>query len=208
MLQYKKWKRLGFLASADSYLDAPVPGVVLFITLLGNNQGWQFQWPATGAAYYRVILRGKQLDLVTATDTGMQTYVYDGVGFLDYPPPLEIVEETTQAASEINKPFLTIQWYGSTAATYYEVEEYVSSAWVVRFETAEVGATVYTWTSPLLVDGTTHLYRVTAYNSIEQGSTPLEFDISPVVTPPDFVETLYNVDYDEGTNEIIVEVIT
>lgn len=113
------------------------------------------------------------------------------------------------APSELNRPFLTMQWYGVGigSAAFYRVQEFIGGNWVTQFETAESGAPVYSWTSQLLVDESTHVYQVLAYNSLEQPSGPLEFDITPVVTPPDFVETLYDVTYDGVLEEIVLDLL-
>lgn len=180
-------------------------GIVLSITLLASGAGWQFQWPSTGAAYYRIVLRGKQIETIIDETNGLMTYVYDGVGFTTYPPPLEIMEEEVVAASELNRPFLTIQWYGMSSVAYYLLQEFVAPNWITRFEIAEINAAVYSWTSPLLADESIHTYRVLAYNAINQESDPLEFDITPVVTPPDFNEDLYTVFYDGTAHEIVFD---
>lgn len=205
----RNWFREGIRSTADSTspLAQSASGVILYITLLGDGSGWKFEWPSTGATYYRIVLRGQVLAVVPNDTNGMLSYSYAGVGFVAYPPPLEVMEEEAIAPSELNRPFITIQWYGDEDASYYIVEEYISGTWTTMFETAEAGAAFYSWSSPILVDESTHTYRVTAYNTIDQASTPIEFDISPVVTPPDFNEALYNVTYDDAAEEITFDLI-
>lgn len=171
------------------------PGILLYIILLGGNGGWLFQWPSTGDIYYRIVLQGEQIDSVLDDGTGMQSYTFTGAGFITYPPPLEIVPGSAgQSPSEINKPFLLIQWYGESDATTYQVQENIGGDWFTWFQITEVGAQVYSWQAPLLDDLTLHNYRVIAFNSIGQEGTPVSFNIF-VVTPPAFVDFNYNVTY-------------
>lgn len=207
-MSYKDYSLFRHRAAAQSVLSnsqdqTQRPGVTLYISLLSDNRGWLFQWPSTGDVYYRVVLRGVQLEVVVDETDGMQSYVYNGPGFLAYPPPLEITIGATLAPSEINKPFLQMQWYGETTASYYQVQEYLSGSWQTWYQIGEIGAPVYSWTTPLLVDETTHLYRVMAFNIIDQSSAALAFDMTPVVTPPDLVDTTLKVSYD-GTGHNIV----
>lgn len=165
------------------------------------NGGWFFEWSSTGAEYYRIVLQGREIDKVADIPSSMQSYTYQGANFIAYPPPLEIVpSDAGMADSEINKPFLIIQWYG-VEASYYAIQELIDADWRDMFRIEEIGAQVYSWSTPLLADQTTHNYRVLAYNSIEQASTPLEFDID-VVTPPEFVDTDFTIDY-VGTNIVL-----
>jgi hypothetical protein len=194
MLKFKPTRRSKslFLFQAE---ETQRPGILLYITLLGGNGGWQFQWPSTGDVYYRIVLQGEQIDSVLDNGTGLQTYVFRGIGFINYPPPLEIVPGSAgQAPSEINRPFLLIQWYGESDAAYYQVQERVGGNWQLWFQTAETGAQVYSWQSSLLTDLSAHNYQVLAYNSIGQAGTPVPFNIL-VVTPPSFVDPNYNVTY-------------
>ena len=185
---------------------APQTQIQLTITMLGNNGGWLFEWPSTGASYYRIVLFGHELGVVVDVPSSLISYTYEGAGYFDYPPPLEVVEEASLAASELNKPYITIQWYGLSTASYYIVEEYLGSEWSQVFHIGEINAGVYTWVSERLNDSSTHLYRVTAYNSIDQSATPLEFDIE-VVTPPNLVESLYELTYDDGAEEFTFDVV-
>lgn len=194
-LQSKNYKPL----RAASPSELTQTGIVLSIILLPNGDGWQFQWPSTGAAFYRIVLRGRQIAIVPDNTNGLMTYNYDGFGFTTYPPPLEIMEENTVAPSELNRPFITIQWYGQAAVSYYLLQENISGTWTTMFEIGEIGAFIYSWSSMLLVDESTHTYRVIAYNVIGQPSDAMAFDITPVVMPPNFNESLYSVEYD-GAN--------
>lgn len=183
------------------------PGIVLSITLLANGLGWLFSWSDTGASYYKVVLRGELLAIVSGSPGNTVSYNYDNPGFINYPPPLEIVEYPTQAPSEINQPFLLIQWYAVEDAAYYQVQELVSSSWVTLFEILEIGSTLYSYQTALLEDETTHNYRVIVFNELDQGSSGLLFDITPVVTPPNFIESLYQITYDGVGSNVILDTV-
>lgn len=182
-----------------------LPSIVLSITLLPSGEGWRFQWQSIGDPYYRIVLFGEQLDAVK-DNGGTLTYDYIGIGFDLYPPPLEVVGSSAGlAASELNKPYLTIQWYANQAASYYEVQEYIDSDWSPVFRIAEIGTQVYTWVSLLLDDESDHQYRVVAFNELDQASSGLEFNITPVVTPYNFIETDYTLTYDGTLHQIVLD---
>lgn len=197
---------LGLFLAGDMIERPASSGVLLYITLLPNNGGWLFEWPALGDAYYRIVLRGQEIDRVIDTTNSMQSYIFNGVGFSAYPPPLEIMPASAGLApSEINQPFLVIQWYGDLTVARYELQEYLNSEWQDTFAIAELGSTVYTWQSEILVDETIHLYQVVSFNSIDQASDGLAFNITPVVTPPDYVDTDYLIDYDNVGHNITLD---
>lgn len=176
-------------------------GIIVTITMQADGS-WLFEWPSTGDSYYRIVLQGEELTKVTDETNGIQQYVYDGPAFISYPPPLEIMPASAGLApSEINKPFIAMQWYDVDGAVRYEVQELVSAVWTTKFFIEDVDAVLYTWRSVPLTDQTTHQYRVLAYNSIDQASDPLEFDIY-VVTPPLFVETDFAIEY-VGTDIVL-----
>lgn len=182
------------------------PGIILFVSLQGRD-GWLFQWPSTGDPFYRIVLRGQQIDLVVDSTNSMQSYLYDKANFIDYPPPLEIMPVSSGlAASEINPPFVQVQWYGDPTAVYYQVQELVSAVWTPVFEITEVGAPIYSWQSYLLADASTHQYQVVSFNSLDQGSAGMQVTVS-VVTPPDFVETDYTITYDNTGHQIVLALI-
>jgi len=192
--------RNSFLKFQPSSLESTQrPGITLYITLLGSNQGWLFQWPSTGDPYYRIVLQGQEIARVFDATNGMQSYIYNGSNFVINPPPLEVMPSSAGLApSEINQPYLQIQWYGDPQASSYQVQENSQTL----FQIAEVGAEVYTWITPVLADGQTHSYQVYSYNIIGQQSPALNFDVE-VVTPSIITESLYDVTYDGVGSQIV-----
>ncbi len=163
------------------------------------DNSWRFQWTgADPSGPYKVVLSGEVL-----TITSHNTFTYDGVGYFDYPPPLEIVLATDFADTENNPPFVLIQWYTDEFAANYEVQLYVTPIWSPIFDIAEIGSQVYTYSTGLLVDGVYNRYQVVAYNSVEDASSGREYIVN-MVTCPVFVESAYEVDYDDDTQKIIL----
>jgi hypothetical protein len=182
---------------ADQGEHAQRPGIVLYITKLING-GWLFQWPSTGDPYYRIVLQGEQIATVVDSTNSMQSYTITNPNFTSFPPPLEIMPASAGLApSEINQPFLSVQWYGNPTAAMYQIQENIGGSWQLWFQIAEIGVTVYTWNGPILEDQTIHNYQVVAFNSLGQTAPPVPYQIC-VVTPPLFDDNDYEVNYASG----------
>ncbi len=167
------------------------------IPLLTINQlldkTWEFTWASTGDPYYRVVFRGQLLGTVTT-----ELFIYNLTGpYSAYPPAIEITKPTEQAASEINSPNFTIQWFGDSDASNYTVQEYISGTWTTIFSMKECGAYVYTYTILYLDTESTHLYRVVSYNEL---GVPTAGDTITVkiVTPTKLTETDFTITYSGG----------
>lgn len=126
---------------------------------------WKYTWTYP-AKEYRIVLYGRLL----ATTT-QQSYIYEEL-VRETPPPLEIV--TGQADSEINPPFITIQWKGDPTAQQYRVQELLTT-WKDVMVLNEVGLPVYSVTTPRSNDGDFRSYRVLPDTT--------QFDFN-VITPP------------------------
>lgn len=183
------------------------PGIIVTVSLLSSGNGWLFQWPSTGDLFYRIVLHGVQIATVFDLTHGLQSYTYADANYFDYPPPLEIMPISAGLApSEINEPTITIQWYGNLLASSYDVQELIAGIWVTRMSISEIGATVYSWTSEILADGSDHPYQVLAYNAQGQPSPGLAFEIV-VVTPPEVIDKNFKISYDgSGLNIVVASV--
>lgn len=170
-----------------------------------ENGSWLFEWDAVGGATeYRIILEGNEIDSVEDpeyTFTGPMRPGWAG----DYPPPLEVMVDDNLAPSEINKPFLLVQWYQEDGADaeYYSFDEYLSGSWSNRIIQDENGSWVYSIQTPTLADETLFIYRVIGYGSIQQPTDAQGYRIF-VVRPPTFADTSIEVSYDDDLEEIVI----
>lgn len=172
--------------------------MIPFTSIQRDSQDqWVFTWASTGAAYYRVILHGVQVDRVTDP-----TYTYGFDDYDEYPPPLEVVEEDDLALSEQHVPFLVMQWYRVDCAQYM-IEEWDDPDWVERYYVAETGAAVYTLATPALPDGTFGVYRVIPMGTLEDEGEELEYNITVVCPPPDPTPELLFA-YDGGSGDLTI----
>lgn len=173
--------------------------MIQFTTIERSEEGdWRFVWPATSGPY-RIVLFGNVLNVQDDTE-----YIYTQLGFTDYPPPLEVVSGlTTLADSEIDPPYLRVQWYRETGVNGYVVQLYNGTDWDDEFSISEVGAGVYSSDIPL-IDGASYLARVVSFNSVEDQSPGQEYSISAIVHPI-FADSLYTVDYNNSTHEIEIK---
>lgn len=155
--------------------SSQLSSMIVSVTLLSDGT-WQYTWNGP-AGRYNVVLYGNVIAIATTN-----TYIYDLTGS-PTPPPLEIVPVGEPAMTEINRPFLRIQWYGDPNAIRYEVQE-LGTTWESVAYLSEIGEQVYTVDTPTLTDGETHQYRVIAFNDLD-GSSPLPtyFTIVVVTCP-------------------------
>jgi hypothetical protein len=159
--------------------------MIPFSTIVQNtNKSWVFTWPSQGAAFYRVILWGKQIGKTTGL-----TFTWIGQDYTTVPPPLEIAYENQPVQSELFSPILTVQWYGIGNAKQYNVQQLSGAVWNTIATIQESGQWVYTWTTPILLDGTVYSYRVFAVDSAGNQSVPRTYQRQVVTnpTPPDKV---------------------
>lgn len=144
-----------------------------------SDRSWVFTWADTGADVYRVVLFG-----VLVGTTSRLTWVWDGNGFLNSPPPLEVVEDGELALSELYPPYLAVQWYQEPGAESYTVEEYRSSSWAEVASIDEQGTWVYSYVTQTLTDGYLEKLRVTAYDDLGNPSAPEGFTMTVLTAPP------------------------
>lgn len=163
-----------------------------------EDKTWKFTW-MEGSPPYRVVLFGRLVSTVYDKE-----YIYDGVSFLSYPPPIEVVLSDRMAESELYTPFIKIQWYGNTSVSSYEVQEYLDTSWSSRVVLQEIGSFIYSMSTPRLVDGVSYLYRVLSFNSIGDQSTGVEFDVD-MVCHPFMDDASVTISYNNTSQEIVIE---
>lgn len=180
---------------------------ILFTNILPRPNGaWLFTWaPVDGALSYRVILFGRVLNPALASTQ----YLYNQAipaEYSTYPPPLEVVTDSDVAVSEIYKPFVILQWYGSQSnirVAYYAIQQFISGSWRDGNRIPENGSYVYTLTTPVLTDGVTYNFRIVAVGPNGQESCTLPFQIVMVCNPR-LVEPSIDISYDDASQSVLV----
>lgn len=162
----------------------------------GDGLVWSFTWADTGADSYRIIIRGFLVAVVTSP-----TYIYNLPGYESSPPPIEVVEEGQLALSEIDRPFLVLQWWPVDCG-FYEVAEYINTAWVRQAIVIENRNALYSIQTPFLTDETLYQFRVNAVSSVQGRSDPIDFK-EFIVTPPQPPLNIV-VGFDDATTSITV----
>lgn len=140
---------------------------------------WSLSWGDAGAAYYRIVLYGRQLG-----QTAGLSYTYAGGSSSKFPPPLEVSFEDELVASEEFKPYVQIQWWGNPAAASYLVQLFSGGSWQTVQKIQQSGQSVYTYQSPTLVDGQVAQFQVVATDNYGNQSTPIVFNCFIVAPPP------------------------
>lgn len=170
------------------------------------NGTWLFTWTEAEAAYYRIVLFGREL----ATGITNRQYVYTQPvpDYSAYPPPLELVATIDPAQSEINKPFIVLQWYGirsNIEVSYYQLQQYneAVSAWQDGIKVMNNDSFMYSKTTPVLLDGTTYNFRILAVGTDNQVGCALPFRVRMVCCPV-LVEPSIAIDYDNDSQAITV----
>jgi hypothetical protein len=155
---------------------------------------WLFTWNSTGAAYYRVVLHGHEIG-----NTNTNSYTYNLPILVDSsePPPIEVVEEKKLAVSELNLPYMILQWYGVVGAVSYRVYQQEGLSFVLRETFANVPQFMYTFITSLLSDEMEHKFRVVGVNVDGLESTPLTYTYK-MVRPPLPVKTSYQYESSTG----------
>jgi len=168
--------------------------VIPFLSIIRNADGsWVFTWPDHKAPFYRVVLLGRELAVVS-----VPTYTWSkgGSSNADYPPALEIVLPGQQALSEIFPSYFEIQWYQEALAHDYTVQSGLGDKAQTVQTVAEEGLSwVYTYRGPSLLDETTCSYQVIAENRYGDQAPPRGYTRYMVTLPasPDGTwELLYN----------------
>lgn len=157
---------------------------------------WTFTWEEESGVSYNIYLGGVLLDTV---DEG--EWVSTVPGYLSSPPPVEIVPDNETAESLTYPPFLRLQWRIVEGEAGYRVEEYVGGSWVTRREIMDNGSEYYSYKTPLLEDGSTANWRVSAFGKQGDAGTPVVFTVEIVRNPstPDV-----SLDYDESTGDLTI----
>lgn len=169
------------------------------------DRRWVFNWSQLAVDFYRVILNGRMIASVPNPESGEAQYIFGDPGpYSTKPPPLEVVGPTELADSEVDTPFLRLQWYNDTDCDRYEVQEFVSGQWVRRSTIATTDAAIHTVTTVVLADESTYQFRVIGYNETGEATLPLDF-VTETASPPLFDDTTIAVHYDEDTNDIIIQ---
>jgi hypothetical protein len=107
------------------------------------------------------------------------------------------------ADTEDNKPYVVLQWYGSTDAVVYVVELFANAVWNNQGTIKNEGQFLFKFTSAILGDATEPLFRVSAVNELMQTSTPVEI-VKKVITCPLFRHSEISIGYD-GSDLIIAQ---
>lgn len=131
------------------------------------DASWTYTWDETGAATFRVILRGVQIATVINS-----VFNYSTLGPPTEPPPLEVVEINQLAESEVYQPRFTVQWYATDDASRYVVQRKSGSSWVGVANVIESGQWVYTYVSPPLEAGVRAEFRVVTISNTDDTSEP------------------------------------
>lgn len=167
-------------------------------TIVLNLDGsWTFAWPDEGAAFYRIVLAGQELDRTTEL-----TWTGQDRSDSNYPPPVEIAYEEQQTLSEQFKPYLLLQWY-RVECTEYRIQRFDNPNWVTINTIQQNGNWVYSHLALSLEDGTTYEYRVVAVDEVGDESTPRGYR-RKVVCPPPPPDGDVLVGYNAGTSSITV----
>lgn len=165
-----------------------------------QDGNWHFVWPDTAPAY-KVVLAGRIQGIVTTNE-----FTFSGLGYSDFPSPIEVILSSLTTETETDPPFVRIQWYGDPAVFAYSVQKYNGTDWDEVFQIGEIGSGVYTYESPALADGSIHLYQVIGFNRNEDPSIGRQFGFT-VITCPVVVESLYLTEYNNATQEIKVSLV-
>lgn len=173
-----------------SYTKVTIP---LTISRLSSG-AWRFEWDAESGETYEAWLDGVLLE---RPEDGI--FECQAEGYLDEPPPVEIVK-TGESENEEHPPYLLLQWKRLPTATAYVIEQYVGSAWVTKQYVMENGSAYYQHRTPAGTDGALNIWRVKALNSIGDAGTPIEFQLLLVRNPaPPEVAVEY-----ESTGDLVV----
>ena len=140
---------------------------------------WFFTWPVSEPPY-QLWLDGY---LIATVDDEEYTFVSGATDYEDVPPDIEIVDSASNAPTPGNlkyPPFIRIQWRGTPAAYCYLIQHYEGSQWVT-VHTRVIGSTdqgYYNFTSPALMDGVSHQYRVVPADILGNLGTPIAFTVA------------------------------
>lgn len=177
--------------------------MIQFTSIEMTRRGtWIFKWADAGAPFYRVVLFGR----LVAEVEGLE-FEYGKDDFGDDPPLLEVVKDDELALSEINPPFLIMQWWPQDDTAYYDIERKTQgfgSAWVPFREVTERQFPVYTQQTKLHPSEEIAEYRIHAVNIVNVPSDTQEDFKQMIVTPDDFRRSDREVSYDKGTTSIVI----
>lgn len=181
---------------------------LLFTSIIKQSGGnWLFTWDDTDATFYRAVLFGT----VLRTNITDNFYLYKlsvPSEYTKYPPPLEVVEESNQAESEMHRPYIILQWYNANQTniqvSYYQIEQWSEELqiWQKGTHVPETGAWIYTQVSPILSDGVTYKFRVLAIGSNQQPGCALPFQVLMVCNPR-LVEPDIAIAFDSGSTSLV-----
>lgn len=169
---------------------------------LQSDRRWRFTWDATSQDF-KIVLAGRTKSTVPNPDSGPVIYIFDGMGpYSIIPPPIEAVPVGEYAESEVDVPFLRIQWYADPSVTRYEFLEYVSGNWVVRgWAMVSSSSVINSITTNPLHDEREYSFRIINYNASGEASDPLEINVF-TGSHPIFDDSNIVVEYNETTNAI------
>jgi len=159
------------------------------LTQLSTNE-WRYQYDDAGTeSPYRIYWLGK---LISETDRN--TYVM--LTTAAEAPVLEIlgVDDTDIPVSVTYPPYVRLQWYASTSAVTYKVEEYVDSTWTELDRiTPEDNAGYMYYDTTAKTDCTEHTFRVVPIDAYNRDGADVEFTVYVVRHPlPEAVDLTYS----------------
>ena len=104
-----------------------------------------------------------------------------------------LTAEETADLDDARSARLMLEWYASTLADYYRVQQYIDAAWVTIAEIPDQGQDAFTFVTDALADDTEHQFKV--YPMRSGGAAGTELSITRMMIrdpdPPD-VDVEYN----------------
>jgi len=141
---------------------------------------WLFSWVGESSDdIFEIWLEGELL-----AEVSLEEYTFTGPNYDLTPPPLEIIVSGTIAENDTNPPYLLLQWRRIAGALYYQIEQYVDTAWVLRERLAESDSEYYGYYTAVLPDCTITQWRVSALNSLGDEGVSVSFSSYLVRNPP------------------------
>ena len=153
-----------------------------------GSQSWRFD--LIGTAPFTVYKDGA----VFVEDLNESELVIEGDSQYE-PPAIEVLDSTdTNDPEQITyPPFLSIQWRGNTATSYYRIDRYINSVWTRQTTIRENDSGYYRYDSSVLDDQSVSQFRVRPVDA--DGNTGHALSITALMVrnpdPPEALAT-YN----------------
>uniref|UniRef100_A0A6M3IYE6 Uncharacterized protein n=1 Tax=viral metagenome TaxID=1070528 RepID=A0A6M3IYE6_9ZZZZ len=153
-----------------------------------GTKAWRFA--LSGTAPFDIYMEGK----LFIGDLDESEIVINGDSAYE-PPVIEVLDSTDSNEPEqvTYPPYLVLQWRGNSAASYYQVDRYVGSAWTRQGTVKEDGSGYYRFDTDVLADETEHTFRVVPVDS--DGNTGHSFSVTSLIVKnpdPPSIDITYN----------------